>query len=109
MKKLISVFALLGMVAGASTAFAQEQGNPQPLQVGRYQMLDAPFTNSADAAMKQFRRLAILDTATGALTICDYSYRDVKKDGRELLETNTSCAPFVTDQPSYYEKTPKKK
>lgn len=105
--------ALLLLTAGIQTAFAQDEGQAQPqqLQVGRYQILDASFSGFPDAPMKQFKRLVILDTATGALTSCDYVYRDAgkAKDGREYWAAQGGCGPFAMQEPMYSPKASKKK
>lgn len=111
MKVQILVATLLGIALGAPVASAQDQPQPQQLQVGRYQMLDASFTNAPDASMKQFKRLVILDTATGVLTTCDISFQDAgkAKDGHEYWAATPGCWPFATGQSQYVRKAPKGK
>lgn len=102
---------LLSTAFVVSTALAQEQAQVQQLQTGRYQMLDASFTNAPDASMKQFKRLVILDTATGVLTTCDINFQDAgkAKDGHEYWAATPGCWPFATGQSQYVRKVSKGK
>lgn len=103
--------ALTALVSTPSFAEDQNQGQPQQqVQVGRYQIVDATFSRAPDASVKQFKQLVILDTATGALTTCDYSYIDSgkTKDKREFWWANGTCGPFSYPQPFQVPKNQKK-
>lgn len=103
-------FVITALISNVS--FAQEQGQvqPQQLQVGRYQVVDATFSSPPDASTKTFKRLVIVDTATSLLTVCDYVYQDAGKgkDKREYWWANGACAPFVAQQAYPIPKSPKK-
>jgi len=74
---------------------------PPPLPIGRYQVIDASFSNTPDASEKQFRRPVILDTVTGSIKVCDYIYKDIGKqqDGRAYWSATPQCWAFVTGEP----------
>jgi len=101
------LFALGCAAVGAQGAAPGQSAQPaQPGQAGRFQMIEATFTNAPGNSLQQFKRLAILDTATGVLTVCDYAHKDAGKmaDGQEYWMTNGACVPFVGDKPWYLPK-----
>jgi hypothetical protein len=102
------VLIALGCAAvGAQGAVPAQSAQPvQSGQAGRFQMIEATFTNAPGNSLQQFKRLAILDTATGVLTVCDYAHKDAGKlaDGQEYWMTNGACVPFVGDKPWYLPK-----
>jgi hypothetical protein len=105
------ILGLLIMTGMSQSSLAQEVTTTALAAIGRYQMIEATFSNPPDAAAKQSRRLVILDTMTGALTTCDFVYNDGGKDnrdGREYWGTNGICAPFSTQKGWYVPKTSKK-
>lgn len=111
MKKIILFsFAVSTLISNPSIAQDQGQGQPQQLQAGRYQLLDATFSAPPDASVKQFKQLVILDTATGVLTRCDYAYQNAgkDKDNREYWWANGACAHFVAPDKFLVPKSPKK-
>ena len=103
-------FVVSALISNPSFAQEQSQTQAQQAQVGRYQVVDATLSNPPDVSQKQFKRLVILDTATGALTVCDYVYQDAEKakDNREYWWANGYCAPFVARQALLVPKSPKK-
>lgn len=80
---------------------AEQIPAPPPLPIGRYQVIDASFSNTPDAAEKQFKRPVILDTVTGTIKVCDYIYKDIGKqpDGRAYWSATPTCWKFVTGEP----------
>lgn len=103
-----SVLGFAMLVLASATSSADEQ--VQPLQVGRYQIMDATFSSAPDAPAKQFKQLVILDTATGVLTRCDFAYQDggKTKDKQAFWWANGSCGPFIYPQPFTVPKNQKK-
>lgn len=103
MKKI--VFAALASLV-AIPVFAQQATQTAP--VGRYQMIDAQFSGPPDSG-QSFKRLAILDTATGVVAVCDYVYQDAGKrsDNREYWSTNGSCGMLITPEPLLVSKAAK--
>ncbi|MBI5936890.1 MAG: hypothetical protein HY850_03490 [Betaproteobacteria bacterium] len=107
MKQPFLIFAALGLSTGI--ALAEEPATPAqagaqtpaPPPIGRYQAIDASFSNSPDAPEKQFRRPLILDTVTGSIKVCDYIYKDIGKqqDGRAYWSATPTCWAFVTGEP----------
>ena len=110
MNKPLLILAMLGLTTGL--AQAEEPAPPPaqatppapaqpPLPIGRYQVIDASFSNSPDATEKQFRRPVILDTVTGNIKVCDYIYKDIGKqpDGRAYWSATPTCWAFVTGEP----------
>lgn len=83
-----------------TTAAEQIPASP-PLPIGRYQVIDASFSNTPDAPDKQFKRPVILDTVTGTIKVCDYIYKDIGKqpDGRAYWSATPTCWKFVTGEP----------
>lgn len=107
LRSSLVLFALAGAAAGAQAAPPGQTAQPaQSGQSGRFQMIEATFTNAPGNSLQQFKRLAILDTATGVLTVCDYAHKDAGKmaDGQEYWMTNGACVPFVGDKPWYLPK-----
>ncbi|MBC7858412.1 MAG: hypothetical protein H7Z39_06455 [Burkholderiaceae bacterium] len=107
LRSTLVLLALAGAAAGVNAAPpAQSAQSAQSGQAGRFQMIEATFTNAPGNSLQQFKRLAILDTATGALTVCDYAHKDAGKmaDGQEYWMTNGACVPFVGDKPWYLPK-----
>ncbi len=104
MNKLNPILVALGLSIGLALAEepppAAEQ-IPAPLPTGRYQVIDANFSNAPDAPEKQFRRPVILDTVTGSIKVCDYIYKDIGKqqDGRAYWSATPQCWAFVTGEP----------
>lgn len=111
MNKPLLILATLGLSAGI--ALAEEPATPPPpestttpaveqapLPIGRYQVIDASFSNTPDAPEKQFKRPVILDTVTGSIMVCDYIYKDIgkQKDGRNYWSATPTCWPFVTGE-----------
>ncbi len=107
MNKPLLILATLSL----STGLAQAEDAPPlpaqatppvqpPLPIGRYQIIDASFSNSPDAPEKQFRRPVILDTVTGSIKVCDYIYKDIGKqaDGRGYWSATPTCWAFVTGE-----------
>jgi len=80
---------------------AEQIPAPPPLPIGRYQVIDATFSNTPDAPDKQFKRPVILDTVTGSIKVCDYIYKDIGKqqDGRAYWSATPQCWAFVTGEP----------
>lgn len=104
MNKPLLILATLGLATGAALAEepAPSLAPPQtPPPIGRYQVIDASFSNSPDAPEKQFRRPVILDTVTGSIKVCDYIYKDIGKqpDGRAYWSATPTCWAFVTGEP----------
>ncbi len=118
MNKLLLILAALGLNTGIALAEeptpvsttpasspeatpAAEQTTPPPLPIGRYQVIDASFSNTPDAPDKQFKRPVILDTVTGTIKVCDYIYKDISKqqDGRAYWSATPTCWAFVTGEP----------
>lgn len=97
---LLGAFVFSGLISSLSFAQEQNQGQVQPVQVGRYQILDATLSAAPDSASKTFKRLVIVDTASGVLSVCDLAYRDSGKvkEGPEFWWTNGYCVPFVGQQ-----------
>lgn len=107
LRSTLVLLALAGAAAGVNAAPpAQSAQSAQSGQAGRFQMIEATFTNAPGNSLQQFKRLAILDTATGVLTVCDYAHKDAGKmaDGQEYWMTNGACVPFVGDKPWYLPK-----
>lgn len=80
---------------------AEPASAPPPPPIGRYQVIDASFSNTPDAPEKQFKRPVILDTVTGTIKVCDYIYKDIGKqpDGRPYWSATPQCWAFVTGEP----------
>lgn len=112
MKNVFCGLLLLSCLA-SPCLLAKDAAPAQAGQVGRFQMTEATFTNAPGSTLQQFKRLAILDTVTGIVTVCDYAHKDAGKqsDGREYWLTNGSCIPFVGDKAWYLlkDKEPAKK
>ena len=106
MKKAFRSSLVLFALASAGAKGAAPVQPAQTGQAGRFQMIEATFTNAPGNSLQQFKRLAILDTATGVLTVCDYAHKDAGKmaDGQEYWMTNGACVPFVGDKPWYLPK-----
>lgn len=107
-KSFLFSFVVAALVSNPSFGKGQDQAQPQQLQVGRYQLLDATLSNPPDVSEKKFKRLVILDTATGMISTCDYVYQDAGEENRESWWANGTCAPFAATQGYLISKTPKK-
>lgn len=105
----ISSFVIAAVVLLASNpSFGQAQDPAQQqqqlLQIGRYQLLDATLSSPPDAPeeLKTFKRLVVLDTMTGMISVCDYVYQDAGRantnDRREYWWANGACVPFTAHQ-----------
>lgn len=94
MKKILS---FLFIAAASSTAFAQSsnQGQGQPAQVGRYQLIEGSLSTQPGSEKSTQPRLFRIDTATGVIEFCDLAYADGgKQNGVDTVVATGVCAPF---------------
>lgn len=98
--------ALFVLTTSFVAAHAPAQSQAASAQVGRFQMADVTLSAAPDSPEKTFSRLAILDTATGTVSICDYAYQNagVRADKREYWWTNGSCGPLVMEKAALVQK-----
>jgi hypothetical protein len=105
--KRLAIAALFA--AAAFPVFAQNQPQAQQIQVGRYQLMQATFSASPDNASKTFTAPVLLDTATGIISRCDYTYTPVVMPNTQpAWEYNGFCTPLHTDAPGYLPRSVKK-